>query len=155
MTPSVGQGTKPFYSLRLLTKDGKKLTLADSIDNRQEVRWVAAQLEKFVGLKLDTHVAIDAGMGFYGPPPQRGPAPSGLPLSFRRNSPARIAVGIAFFLAWIGFIGYRFVSATHRPPAPHVSLTGTQRPGEHQVFGAAGGVRATHGPGSRASAITP
>ncbi len=59
------------------TKDGKKVTLADAIDNRQEARWVVAQLEKFAGLKLDTHVAVDAGFGAYGPPPQRGQAPSG------------------------------------------------------------------------------
>ena len=45
------------------TKDGRKLTLADTIDNRQEARWVAAQLEKFAGLKLDTHVAVDAVFG--------------------------------------------------------------------------------------------
>ena len=70
-------GTKPSYSLRLLTRDGRKVKLADAIDNRQEARWVAAQLEKFAGLKLDTHVAVDAGLGNYGPPPQRGQAPSG------------------------------------------------------------------------------
>ena len=110
VTPSVGQGTQPLYSVRLLTKDGKKLTLADAIDNRQEARWVAAQLEKFVGLKLDTHVAADAGFGANGPPPQRGQAPSGAATAFRRNSPAAIAVGIAFVLAWTGFVGYRFFS---------------------------------------------
>jgi len=55
-----------------------------------------AQLEKFAGLKLDTHVAVDAGLGNYGPPPQRGQAPSGS-LHLRRNSPAAIAVAIAFF----------------------------------------------------------
>ena len=61
-----------------MTKDGRKLRLADAIDNRQEARWVAAQLEKLVGLKLDTHVAVEAGLGTYGPPPQRGHAPSEL-----------------------------------------------------------------------------
>ncbi len=115
VTPSVGQGTQPLYSLRLLTKAGKKLTLADSIDNRQEARWVVAQLEKFVALKLDTHVALDAGIGAYGPPPQRGP--SGSPVAYRRTSPAGIALGLAFFLAWMGFVGYRFFSATHRQTA--------------------------------------
>lgn len=117
VSPSVGQGTQPSYSLRLLTKDGKKLTLADAIDNRQEARWVVAQLEKFVGLKLDTHVGIDAGIGSYGPPPQRGPSPLGSPVASRRNGSAGIAIGLAMFLGWIGFIGYRFVSATHRQPA--------------------------------------
>ena len=109
-------GTKPSYSLRLLTRDGRKVKLADAIDNRQEARWVAAQLEKFAGLKLDTHVAVDAGLGNYGPPPQRGQAPSGSLSPFRRNSPAAIAVAIAFFLAWTGFIGYRFLSRDYGKP---------------------------------------
>jgi hypothetical protein len=124
---SMGQGTRPLYSLRLLTKDGKTLTLADSIDNRQEARWVVAQLEKFVGLKLDTHVAFDAGIGFYRPPPQRGQAPLGSPVVFRRNSAAGIAVGLAMFLAWLGFIGSRFVSATHRGSA-RISKTAPRPP---------------------------
>ena len=66
------QSTLPSFSLRLQTKSGQKITLADSIDDRQEARWIAAQLEKLVGLKLDTHVQVDMGLGNYGPPPQRG-----------------------------------------------------------------------------------
>ncbi len=66
------QGTRPYYSLCLYTRDSKKLTLADAIGDRQEARWVAAQLEKLAGLKLDTHVAVQGGFGFNGPPPQRG-----------------------------------------------------------------------------------
>jgi hypothetical protein len=112
---SAGQGTHPSYSVRLQTKDGKKVTIADAIDNRQEARWVVAQLEKFVGLRLDTHVAADSSIGTFGPPPQRGGVPSGSPVSFRfrRNSPAAMAVGIAFFLAWTGFLAFRFFSVAH------------------------------------------
>ncbi len=113
LEPNTGQGGQASYSLYLQTKDGKKLTLADSIDSRQEARWVVAQLEKLVGLKLDTHVAVDAGLGYNGPPPQRGQSPSGSSASSRRNSPAAIAIGIAFFLAWTGFIGYHFFSRAH------------------------------------------
>jgi hypothetical protein len=113
VTAGAGQGTQPSYSVRLQTKDGKKVTLADAIDNRQEARWVVAQLEKLVGLKLDTHVAAEFGVGAYGPPPQRGRMPSASPASFRRNSPAAIAIGIAFFLAWSGFVGFRFFSMAH------------------------------------------
>ncbi len=114
VTPSVGQGTQPSYSVRLQTRDGKSLTLADSIGNRQEARWVAAQLEKFVGLKLDTHVAVDVGLRTYGPPPQRGPAPARSPAAFRRSSPAAIVVAIAFFLLWTGFVSYPFFSRNYR-----------------------------------------
>ena len=66
------QSTPPSFSLRLQTKSGQKITMADSIDDREEARWIAAQLEKLVGLKLDTHVQVDMGLGNYGPPPQRG-----------------------------------------------------------------------------------
>ncbi len=116
VTTAQQRGTPASYSLRLQTRDGKKLTLADAIDNRQEARWVAAQLEKFAGLKLDTHVAVEAGFGAYGPPPQRGQTPSASPAAFGRNSPVAIAVGIAFFLAWTGFFGYRFFSRDYGKP---------------------------------------
>jgi len=68
-------------------------------------------------------VAVDAGLGNYGPPPQRGQAPS-VSLTLSANSPGAIAVAIAFFLAWTGFIGYRFLSriteahSSTRVPAP-------------------------------------
>ncbi len=109
-------GAPASYSLRLQMKNGEKATLADMIDNRQEARWVAAQLEKLAGLKLDTHVAVDAALGGYGPPPQRGQAPSAPLPAFRRNSPVAIAVGLAFFLAWMGFVGYQIFSRGHARP---------------------------------------
>jgi hypothetical protein len=116
VTSAQQPGTKASYSLRLLTRDGRKVKLVDMIDDRQEARWVAAQLEKFAGLKLDTHVAVDAGFGNSGPPPQRGQAPSSSLSRLGRNSPVAIAVGIAFFLAWTGFVGYRFLSRDYGKP---------------------------------------
>jgi hypothetical protein len=115
VTVAQQKGTRASYYVCLHTRDGRKLKLADEIDNRQEARWVAAQLEKFAGLKLDTHVAVDSGFGASGPPPQRGQAPSRSRAAFRRNSPATIALGIAIFLAWTGFVGYRFISRDHGP----------------------------------------
>jgi len=112
-TVSQQRGTRVSYYVCLNTKDGRKLKLADAIDNRQEARWVAAQLEKFAGLKLDTHVAVDSGFGTYGPPPQRSRTQSASPATFRRNRPAAIAVGIAMFLLWTGFVTYRLMSRNH------------------------------------------
>jgi hypothetical protein len=109
-------GAKGSYSLRLQMRNGEKATLVDMIDDRQEARWVAAQLEKLAGLKLDTHVAVDSVLGGFGPPPQRGQTSSRSLPAFRRNSPAAIAVGTAFFLAWTGFVGYRFVSRDYGRP---------------------------------------
>jgi hypothetical protein len=51
------------HSIRLLTKSGQKITLADEISNRQEARWVVSQLETLTGLKVDTHVEIDLPLG--------------------------------------------------------------------------------------------
>jgi HEAT repeat protein len=121
VTKAQQPGTPASYLLRLQMKNGENATLVDMIDNRQEARWVAAQLEKLAGLKLDTHVAVDAGLGNagfgnYGPPPQRGQLPSRSLSRFSRNSPAAIAVGVAFFLAWTGFVGYRFFSRGYDKP---------------------------------------
>jgi hypothetical protein len=110
------KGARADYTVRLYTRGGRKLTLADAIDDRQEARWVASQLEKFAGLKLDTHVAVDPGFGNYGPPPQRGQAPSrSLPI-FRGNSSVATVVGLAVFFAWTGFVGYQFFARGHGQP---------------------------------------
>ena len=98
LAATVGQSTPPAYLLRLQTKSGQKITLADSIDDRQEARWLAAQLEKLVGLKLDTHVQVDMGLISYGPPPQRGMTPP-------QAAPARVALaaGIAVLCGLFAF----------------------------------------------------
>lgn len=60
------------YAIRLKTRSGRTLTLADSIADRGEARWVAGQIEKLAGLKVDTQVVLqDLGRDL-GPPPQRG-----------------------------------------------------------------------------------
>jgi len=116
LTVTIAQqrGARASYYLYLYTKSGTKLTLANAIDNRQEARWVAAQLEKLAGLKLDTHVAVQAGLGAPGTPPQRGWSPSRSPSASRRNRPLATAVGLALFLAWMGFVGYQISSSGHR-----------------------------------------
>jgi hypothetical protein len=113
------QGTNPnnaSYALRLQTKSGRKIVLADAIDKRQEARWVAAQLEKSVGLKLDTHVAVNTVFNVYGPPPQRGTTSSSQPLTFQRSPAVAMAVGIAFVALWTGFMAYHFNSLRHSVP---------------------------------------
>ena len=121
------------YYLYLYTKDGRKLTLADAIDNRQEARWVAAELEKLSGLKLDTHVAVQAGLGMSATPPQRGRAPSGPSAAFRRNSSVATAVALAFFLAWMGFVGYHIFSSGQRQTNRFSKVIAPASPHLHQV----------------------
>jgi hypothetical protein len=66
------QGKTASCLVRLKTKSGKDFTLADNIADRQEARWIVAQIEKLAGLKLDTHVELADSFGRpMGPPPQR------------------------------------------------------------------------------------
>jgi len=125
VTKAQQPGTPASYSLRLQMRNGEKATLVDMIDNRQEARWVAAQLEKLAGLELDTHVAVDTVLGSYGPPPQRGQAASRPLPAFRRNSLAALAVAIAFFLACTGFVSYRFFSPDY---GKHTRISRVLRP---------------------------
>ncbi len=71
-----GNQGQSMYAIRLRTKDGRRITLADEIASRQEARWIVAQIETLAGLKIDTHVEVDSP---YGPPPQPGLAGSGQP----------------------------------------------------------------------------
>ena len=127
---TVGQSKPPSYSLRLQTKSGQKITLADSIDDRQEARWIAAQLEKLVGLKLDTRVQVDLGLGNWGPPPQRGMvSPQATP------SQARLApvLGIAILCGLFGFgFAIRSSFVKNRAPRPGNArrLTATMPPAQ-------------------------
>jgi hypothetical protein len=113
LATTVGQSTPPSYSLRLQTKDGRKIILADSIDYRQEARWIAAQLEKLAGLKLDTHVQVDLGISSYGPPPQRGMVVPQAPAQAR----LALALGIAVFSGLLMF-GFLVRSSSMKNRAP-------------------------------------
>jgi hypothetical protein len=117
LAATAAQNTPPSYSLRLQTKSGEKITLADLIDDRQEARWVAAQLEKLAGLKLDTHVQVDMGLGGYGPPPQRGIQRPAVAPRVR----AVLAIGFAVFFGAIFFLTGRslmFKNQAARPRTP-------------------------------------
>ena len=114
LAATTAQNTPPSYSLRLQTKSGQKITLADSIDDRQEARWVAAQLEKLAGLKLDTHVQVDMGLGGYGPPPQRGVQRPALAPRVR----AALVMGIAVLFGGIFFLTGRSLMFKNQPARP-------------------------------------
>jgi HEAT repeats len=106
--------TNASYSIRVVTKAGKKLNLVNAIYNRQEARWIVAQMEKLAGLKLDTHVAVDAPFVAYGygPPPQRGQAQTVL-RSQQRGNRVAAAVGVLLFAAGIGFMVFRSAALPH------------------------------------------
>jgi hypothetical protein len=58
------------YSIRLRTKNGKRVILADEIASRQEVRWIVAQITSLAGLEVSTRVEVDAPLGAPAQPPQ-------------------------------------------------------------------------------------
>jgi len=129
LAATAGQSTPPSYSLRLQTKSGQRITLADLIDDRQEARWVAAQLEKLVGLKLDTHVQVDMGLGTYGPPPQRGMASPQAASQTR----AALALGIAVFSGALAFGFFMRSSVKNGAPRPRTARRPTARSLVQQV----------------------
>lgn len=114
------------YSIRLQGKDGKTIILADNILDRQEARWIVSQIEKLAGLKTDTHVALQGPFGnAYAGPPQRvlssntfGTAPA---QSKPKRNVAAGLIGFAMFLAWGGFIAYKFIE--FQPTSRHHSNT--------------------------------
>lgn len=71
---TVGQtsGSRASYMICLNTRSGSKLTLADNIADHEEACWIMAQIEKLVGLKIDTSVVLEDCGRDLGPPPQRG-----------------------------------------------------------------------------------
>ena len=115
---SIQQGSSTLYSVTLKSKSGKKSTLVDHIESRQEARWIVWQIEKRAGLSLNTQVEINNSI--YGPPPQPGAAlsdGSSFPAggvrttgSVRKNWSQ--AVGAIFFVGWLGFIGFMMLRAT-------------------------------------------
>lgn len=101
----------PIYSIRLRTKKGQRVTLADEIASRQEARWVVSQIESLAGLQLNTKVEVDAPFGASALPPQR-PLP-GQPVftpgrgAFPRGGQSR-ASSIVAFAVFLGIAGSMF-----------------------------------------------
>jgi hypothetical protein len=110
------QGTSSgnqLHAIRLRLKDGRKFTLADEIDSRQEARWVVSQIETLAGLKLDTHVEVDLPLGVS---PQPGTQVSGQIFNQpgQQTTAASIGVFIVLVAAMIGFLSWRMVSFAPR-----------------------------------------
>jgi hypothetical protein len=117
-----GNSDSSVHSIRLLTKSGQKITLADEISNRQEARWVVSQLETLTGLKVDTHVEIDLPLGVASRPFQsRTDAVTGASQSFGSRL---VAFGFFVFLA-IGFFIWQSTRPTRAKARASSSRAGT------------------------------
>ena len=107
-------GTVGSYRLSLKTKSGENFSLADNISDRQEARWIVSQIEKLVGLKTDTHVALQDSFGRdYSRPPQRIDSGPTLPRTLGRTNKVAAVVGVVLFVIWMGFIFYKIIGVQH------------------------------------------
>jgi hypothetical protein len=105
-----GTSGNAYYAIRLRTKDGRKLMLADEIDSRQEARWVVSQIETLAGLKLDTHVEVDTPLGV----PVLAPQPGSPRPQARASAAASIAIFIVMATAMFGWVSWRTFAGASR-----------------------------------------
>jgi hypothetical protein len=141
-----GQGSNPMYAIRLRTKNGRRITLADEMTSREEARWIVSQIESLAGLKIDTHVEVDSP---YGPPPQPGQpllnsSPSGalgagsLRVGWQQSRPqsrtstvislAMFALCAAGMFAWQGWRFSSFKAAANAARANKARTNGQRVP---------------------------
>ena len=132
------------YAIRLRTKNGRRVTLADEISSRQEARWIVSQIETLAGLNIDTHVEVDSA---YGPPPQPGQpifnssrpgflGPSALRASLQQPRPqsrTSTVISIAIFVmiaggmfAWEGWRFSTFKAAASAARANEARANGSR-----------------------------
>jgi hypothetical protein len=125
------------YRVRLETKSGEDFSLVDNITDRQEARWIVGQIEKLVGLKTDTHVALQDSFGQdYSRPPQRGisgaTVPRTMPRTISHANKLAAFVGVAAFMLWTGYIFYRVIGVPHGTPR---SNSASAKASSHKTVG--------------------
>jgi hypothetical protein len=126
--------TNGFYRVRLRTKTDENFSLVDNIADRQETRWVVSQIEKLVGLKTDTHVALQDALGHdYAPPPQRQTSGSTPIQSAQRPNKAALLIGLATFGMWAAFVLYKVVGVQH--PAARTRNSANPHSRVHRISG--------------------
>src|SRR5438046_10711360 len=101
-------------AIRVRLKDGRKFTLADEIDSRQEARWVVSQIETLSGLKLDTHVEVDLPLGVPVTPILQKPAQTFTQARPRTSTAASLGAFLVMVSGMFGFMASRLSSFTSR-----------------------------------------
>jgi hypothetical protein len=124
------------HAIRMRLKDGRKFTLADEIDSRQEARWVVSQIEMLAGLKLDTHVELDLPLGV-SPQPLR-PSSGQVFTQSRQRVPATASAGVFFviLIGMFGFMAWRMFSAGSRASSSRTAAVSAAKPVTRRVFSA-------------------
>ena len=55
-----GSSGTPYYDIQLVQPDGKKITLGRTVRDKQEGEWIAAEMERLIGLKSQRAMAAGA-----------------------------------------------------------------------------------------------
>ena len=131
-----GSSGNALYAIRLRMKNGRKYTLADEIDSRQEARWVVAQIETLVGLKLDTHVEVDAKFGVSSPPPQPGTGQAFARPQPKKSAAASIGVFALVTMAMFGWVFWRTPTGASRVSGSRTATASRPNPVSRGVFSA-------------------
>lgn len=129
-----GNSWNTVYSIRMQTKNGKKFTLADEINSREEARWIVSQIETLAGLKLDTHVEIDLPLGV-----QAQPVQLRTPQSLKRSqSPVATLVSFGVFVAIVaamfGWQSKSFFATKSRANSSRAAASPKVQPTARRVF---------------------
>jgi hypothetical protein len=124
------------YAIRLRTKNGRKLTLADEIDSRQEARWIVSQIETLAGLKVDTHVEVEAPLGVSAQPPQPLAGQLYTRPQPRTSTAASLAIFALVTLAMFGWFFSRSFMFSSRVKASRTAAASRTNPVARRVFSA-------------------
>jgi hypothetical protein len=134
---SAQQGTSsgnPLHAIRMRLKNGRKITLADEIDSRQEARWVVAQIETLAGLKLDTHVEVDLPLGVTPQLPGQTSGPVFTQARRPNSAAAPVAIFFAMVAAMMGFMTWRMTSFSAHTKNSRTAAAASVKPVARRVF---------------------
>ena len=131
-----GGSANTLYAIRLRTKNGRKFTLADEIDSRQEARWIVSQIETLAGLKVDTHVEVDSPLGVSSQPPQPAPGQLLAKPQPRQSVAASMAVFALMVVAMFGWVFWRTPNGASRVSGSRTTAASRFKPVSPRVFSA-------------------
>jgi len=131
-----GGSGNALYAIRLRTKNGRKYTLADEIDSRQEACWLVSQIETLAGLKLDTHVEVDSTFGVSSPPPQPGTGQVFTRPQPKKSVAASIGVFALVTVAMFGWVFWRTPTGASRGSGSRAAAASHPNPVSRRVFSA-------------------
>jgi hypothetical protein len=129
-----GNSQTAMHLIRMQLKDGRKITLADEIDSRQEARWAVSQIETLAGLKVDTHVEVDLPLGVPVQPVLQTSGPFSTSTGQRKQATASIGVFVAFTAAMFGFMAWRMTSFAPRRNSARAAAVAPAKSAARRVF---------------------